>query len=240
MTTDSKLLSYSKLHLFGIELAFLELHGYYKVMEDFLDNEKLRLETRFSEEDLLEEAKTNLEFPREYYNHLQNQYSERHWELSILYPHNFRASFLGQIISFIEFELKKICDFYQTLNNEIFGINDLKGGSDIENCKKYLQKVCNVDFEKLQPEWNFINNAKTIRNKVTHHQGIIDLKDNDLKKFVNSHKGLSFKEDNLTVSKNEITHYTLIICRKDFCDELLTITELFFKKLFEDQLKHIS
>ena len=243
MNTGSKLLDYSKLHLFGIELAFIELKNYQSVIENFLDEEKLRLKTSFDESDFVHKIEMKTETERDYHSYLLDQYAERSWELNELYPHNFRASFLTQIISFIEYELKKICDHYQLLNNSPLGISDLKGNSDYEKSRTFLSKVGGVAFSNLEPEWSFINKSRVIRNKIIHQQGLLSITDKDFKQiddFVKMEPGLKYKQENASKGFENVTEFTLIINSKEFSLNLLVKTETFFKKLLENELKYIS
>lgn len=243
MNTGSKLLDYSRSHLFGIELAFIELKNYQSVIENFLDEEKIKLKPTFNESDIIQKAQANLEIRQEYYSYLLDQCAERAWELNELYPHNFRASFLTQIISFVEYELKKICDHHHHIKKSNFGISDLKGNSDFEKAQKYLSKVAGVNFLNLEPEWEFINKSRIIRNKIIHQQGVLLKIEKDFKQlddFVNKQVGLKYKQKKETVGSETITEFTLIISSKDFSINLLRSTEIFFKKLLEQELKYMS
>jgi len=243
MKSGSKLIEYSRIHLFGIELAFIELGNYQSAIEKLLETEKNNLERTFNEKDIYQKAKDKSEFQSEYYNHLLDEYSERQWELTVLYPHNFRASFLTQIISFVEFELKKICDHHHIVNNTVFSIGDLKGNSEIEKCKRYLSKVCNVNFSNLEPEWKFIDDCRIVRNKIIHHQGIFQNIDRDfqrLNEFVKGQIGIRYREDMSATKSKNLTGFTLIIDSKDFCENLLSKTEVFFKRLLNEELKYSS
>ncbi len=228
MDTESKLLNNIDIHLFGIEITFAEFNDYQKLLEGFLEKEKANFEKLFKDiQHKLETETQSIEDPAYQANVLETGI-ERHFEISVLYPHNFRASFLTQIFAFIEFELKKICDYHHKLNNTDYSINDLKGNSEIEKAKVYLTKSCKIHFDKLEPEWGLINKIKLIRNKLVHHQGIIEKSDKDWKPIVSY-----IKEFDLGMLKDNV----FIINNREFNERFLKISESFFKKLLYNELK---
>ena len=56
----------------------------------------------------------------------------------------------------IENQLRTICELIEKYNFQKFSINNLKGFSDLEKAKTYLRKTIEIDFNSLNPEWNFI------------------------------------------------------------------------------------
>ncbi len=189
--------------------------------------------------EIANESKKWEPYEKEYYDHLSDQFFERHWEISELYPHNFRASFLIHIISFIEYELKKICDYYHETSKTDFSISDLKGNSEIEKAKIYLTNVCKVDFSKLNPEWNFINTCKLIRNKLIHQQGILNETDKELNKFIQKTTFIKIREPVSQVKMYNLSNQ-IIIHSKDLNNQLLKSTEDFFEKLIVTELKFVK
>lgn len=71
----------------------------------------------------------------------------------------------------MEYELRKAGNYNHKNNETKISMNDIKGNSDFEKAKSYLTKICEIDFSKLNPEWNYLQNAKDLRNVLTHNQG---------------------------------------------------------------------
>jgi hypothetical protein len=237
--TGSILLDYSKAYLYGIRIAFLELNSYQDLVETFLETEKNKHRDSFSKAEAQEVAKSYHPDEAAYYDFLEGQYLDRYLELSEFYPHNFRASFLIHIISFIEYELKKICDYDYTLYMRDISISDLKGNSGIEKAKIYLSKSCKVDFDNLNPEWDFINVCRLIRNNIVHEQGILNPLSNhgkQLNDFIEKNNYLKIRSENSSVKIGNLTNQ-LIITSKVLNDNLLKFAEKFFEKLLIDELK---
>jgi len=229
--TQSTILNYSEFHLFGIELAFVEFKNYQNTIENFLELEKQSLEKSYR--DKISELNEN---DNKSWNRIAENYSEKYSDISRIFPHNFRASFLIQIISFIEHELKEICEQYEFSNKTKYSINDLKGNNDIEKAKQYLTKSCNVNFDKLNPEWQFILMVKRIRNKLVHHQGFVKKTERDWKLFNDFNGKKEFYEFS---PKGEFVESPKLVIRNRLLnDELLKNTERFFKKLLELELKY--
>lgn len=236
--TSSLLLQNLELKLFGIEMVFEGFRNYQTLMESFLEVEKSNLENSYNEEEIAKEAKQAGEYEEQLYMHIVSGYVERFEEISMLYPHNFRASFLIQIFSFIEYELKMICKYHHQLNKTDYSIKDLKGNSDIEKAKTYLVKSCKIDFNNLEPEWSFINQIRMIRNKLIHHQGEVIVGDVDRKPILSFLKKNDFIETKEPFEEGDIDKkkFTILIKNRKLNEALLEKSKSFFKKLLIHEL----
>ena len=160
----------------------------------------------------------------------------------IFYPQNFRTSFLVQIFSVLEHKLGEICQIHHKRYNTDFSIKDLKGNSDIDKAKLYLTKACKLDFKKLDPEWNFLENLRKIRNIIVHNKGSINAKHRNWKaiyNFIRSNKnilGFDKKIENMTNNKfqsfhNDNKNYKIEIKGYSCIELFLKNIESFFEKL---------
>lgn len=185
---------------------FGEFRDYLNLMESLFSQEKEKAQQSFNINSLEEEAKSAGEDHRDYSHFLM---SEKHREISLIsydFPNGFRASFLTQLFSFLEFELRNVCDYHSNKHSHYFSISDLKGGSDIEKAKLYLKKAAKVDFDKLNPEWEFIKNIAIIRNLIIHHQGLISNQHQDFNKIHKFAEINSLKITKYNQSENQITY----------------------------------
>ncbi|WP_316805322.1 hypothetical protein [Pedobacter nototheniae] len=238
-TSKSTLLNYSKVYLFGIEIAFQELLDYYKIIEQGLVSEKNTRFKNFSKN--YKDAVSNVN-EQGYESYLQSELASEYMKLDYYFPHNFRASFLIQIFSFIEYELKQICNHHHHLLATDISISDLKGSSDLDKANLYLKKVCKINFNNLQPEWNYLNSVRKIRNRLVHHQGTITFDDPDRKtilSFIKSSEDISIKEEKLEKKDFDKKDITIMITGKEFNEKFLDNAEIFFKNLLEIEGKNL-
>lgn len=219
-------------------MAFSEFERYQYLIEDFLLKEAVEFKSSYDKDKISEIAKEAGEFSNEYEIYLTDSFFESQMELAILFPHNFRASFLIQIISFVEHELKKICEYHLALTNASFSF-DLR--DELENAKKYLTKHVGIRIEDLNPEWGVIKNFKTIRNVIVHGNGKVKKSDKRWEEVNNFTRlrGAIKSEEHIfkSVQSIESSELTIILTGKEVNEELLKTAKSFFKKLLEDELK---
>ncbi len=229
--TEIPIIDYAEFLLFGIEFSLVDFKKYQTKIESFLDKEKKSLDESYNKS--LAELDQD-DYKR--YNQIAQDYYYRSGDIATLFPHNFRASFLIQIITFIEHELKLICEHYEFEKQTKYSINDLKGTNDIEKAKQFLEKSCNVNFRNLDKEWQFILKIKRIRNKLVHSQGFVKKTEKDWKVFNDFNNKLKYFDFS---PKGELVEEPkLIIKNRLLIDDLLKVTEDFFNKLLGKELKY--
>ena len=213
----------SAFHLFFVDLTLKEYKNYQKFFEDFLEKEKEILI------DTYKKYITENEFDNFEYSNFLEIHFKKSDEIVASFPYNFRASFLVQIVSFIEVTLNEICEQYHFTNNTTYSVKDLKGNSDIEKTKMFLTKSCNANFKELNPEWQFIMIAKKLRNIQIHNQGQLNKVDKDWKILNAFNKGNSYFE--FIPNNDSLESRRFVLKNKNFTTKLINVTEIFFKKL---------
>jgi len=218
-----------------LQFSIEDFRKYQTLIELFLKTELNNQQKKFDESGILDKIdqakRENNHDLVDYYEMVLDSKSEEYWDIKKHFPHNFRSAFLIQIFSFIEHKLKSICDQHHFRSNSDFKMKELKGSSDLDKAKLYLKKSCKVNFERLEPEWAFINLIRKIRNRLVHHQGIIYKTDNEyieIKNYVEKNNFLEFK-NNMEMNRDEI-----IITTEELNEKLLNVVELFFKKLLTE------
>lgn len=183
----------------------------------------------------------------DYYYHLTDVMSERWQEITVAYPHNFRASFLTQIYSGIESELRKICEHYHRKEKTSKSADELKAKNDIARYAKFLKTQAGVNFNALKDDWAYIGFIRKIRNLIIHHQCKITGGSPDwqqIKKFILSNPDMiEFKEDldekdedgNFYYNSRPKYGFSFIINSKKLNQQFL---ERFFTQLLVHQLKY--
>ncbi len=220
--------SQAKLLLHLTKVSLKKYERYHEMVENYLEGEAENISMIF--ESMEEETEKRSSFIPRKFKDAVDDLSEELNEISVIFMGHFRNSLLVQITSFIEFELKKICNNHSEFSNSKYKISDLAGMSDLEKCKKYLVKSCNVDFNYLNGEWEFIKTAYKVRNKVIHHSGTVTKKEteDDLVKLIEQRfiiiiKGKDGEESTLRLTKR-------------LNSKLIDVAISFFTKLLSEEL----
>lgn len=159
-----------------------EFLNYNDIMENYLLQRYFKNRQNFDVEKI-----SSLETPQ------LVSFSKALFKESTFYPQSFRTSFFIQIFSILEYELKEICSIHFEHHKIDFSMEDLKGNSEIEKAKLYLRKAGKIDFLEMNPEWEYLNIMRKIRNRFVHSQGEISQNHGDWKTiygFINSNKNL--------------------------------------------------
>ena len=225
--TDSKILDDRISHVFGTG-PFGKFHDYLNLMESYLQKELEKHNESFNEQELEEYSMTAGEHHREYLAYLVGEHFKETTVLGFDFPNSLRSSLVIQIFSFMEFELRNICNYHSTSTNSDFSLTNLKGNSDIDEAKKYLSKRAEIDFNQLNPEWPYINCVRTIRNLLVHHQGTINSDNSDFQKVKD------FASNNeLELRKKESGNFDLIIPNRKMPENLIANAKSFIDKILE-------
>lgn len=159
---------------------------------------------------------------------------------------NYRNSIVYQLFSFLELELKYFCNRYR--NEFLFEIEDLKGSAIMDNFSLYLKRTKIRDIGNLNPEWEYIDNFRILRNCFIHQDGVI--KSSVGKNFK---KIQSFSKDNFTLknigkvkeydTENRLIEiddeiFYIILSNKEFIQKTIEKIESFLDKLYQSDRRH--
>lgn len=119
------------------------------------------------------------------------------------------------LLMFAVFEgiLKEICQEIEAKNDSKIKVSDLNG-RDLSRYKKYLTKVFEINFSKIEPSFTRLTQQKITRNKIAHENGFLK-KSNEIHVV----QGLSIK------------HRRINIEGKNYFDYLIQNIEKFFEQL---------
>lgn len=92
---------------------------------------------------------------------------------------NLRRSQIILLYSFLEVKLRDGCNSYASFHNKEYSVSNLRGQNDLDKIKLFFKKSMHIKVNELNPEWNFLDNLRKVRNKIVHHNGIIKKVDND-------------------------------------------------------------
>lgn len=131
--------------------------------------------------------------------------------------------------SILEKYMFEICSFCQQMEGKKISAKDLKGEGYIDQCRKYIQNVIEIDLTNLQAEWGEIKKYQTIRNSIAHKDSKINDIKSDLKSFIDSTTEISYNEKDSSISIDSyefISKFTLAI--KQYISKLTN--EIYNKK----------
>jgi len=137
-----------------------------------------------------------------------------------------RFSLIMSIFSFYESQLKILCNLIEKefqFKIKLKDLNNYKG--DLFRYWTYLDKVYQVPIGNLQPLFNPINQQKSLRNLIAHHNGIVN---EDSINKVHKVDGVLFnKVGNLYYIEIEKDIYINYLLKniKDFFEELLKVVD---------------
>ena len=147
------------------------------------------------------------------------------------FPNRIRYSSIIQTYSMLEIYLKWLCEKLKKINDFPIGISDLKGNSDLEKGKLYLTKIYNIDFNKLNPEWNFLNDMRKIRNQIIHNNGDFTTKDNEIIRIINQNEDLGIMWDEIYPTLEPNKDYEIKIKSKCLNKAFIENIRKFFDKV---------
>jgi hypothetical protein len=159
---------------------------------------------------------------------------EQVW-VDLMFPHYFRATFLILVLAFIEHELGAICDIHQRKHRVEYSAQELKCKSEFDKTRRYLTRAVGIDFNSLEPEWNFISVLRRIRNSLVHNQGKMQ------KESKNWHVVELFLKDYPVMTVEEIGSHEvrLVISDSKLNVALLSKAQSFFEKLIHGELRQL-
>ena len=208
-----------------------EILEYQNEVDKYLLSKKYKIKENLKEIDFSDKES------EEYNMMLEDSLSEEYRKFEQFYQNNLRFSTILFSYSCLEYQLKKICNHIQDIKKLPFSVKDLQGQGDIEKVKKYLEKTCNLDLKVLNPEWDFINKLRLVRNTIVHSKGEFELskdKDNTIAQFVKQHSSLTVKHNLENFEENIDDTYEIKIIDEKLNHEFVENITTFFDKLLKN------
>ncbi|AZA54041.1 hypothetical protein [Chryseobacterium sp. G0201] len=205
--------------LFYVELSMVSFKNYLKLIEDNFDQQKNILTDRYNQFKNSNEDNDNFRSPL-------HMTSEQLYELEEEFVQRFRQSLIIQLFSYVERDLKSICNSHSSSTESIYSIIDLKGSNDLDKIKKYMSKSMNIEIAKFSL-WPFINSLRILRNKIVHEDATIQANDNDFNNlFAFAKNRFKLKSDN-----PKPIFYTIKLYDQIFLNECIKNVEDFMKEI---------
>ena len=208
---------------------YVNLKNYLYSFEKFLEQEIQKIDQK---QEIFKTLNTDvlLENNNEENYHKQREILiENRYYFGTIFTSNFRSTFLGLIISNVENLLKMICYQYKELNGQIFCLDDLKGTGDIEKAKIYLHKVSKKNIGEID-KWKELNDYKFVRNKITHQNGKIPLKNHS---EISSIRSIEINYSGIQAVENT-GEVNILLTNRKFCETALDDTYIFVNNVINE------
>ena len=179
--------------------AFLEVKFQnYVELQDFIE---LHIKKVQEELDIKWDEMENVEL-HEFYEHAEKNGINDLLKFDYELPNKVRYSAIVQSFSMLEFYMKWLCDRISIIKDSKFKSSDLKGNSDLEKGKLYIFRLYQIDLKSFEPEWNFINDMRIIRNQIIHKNGEFNSNELEIIKLITKYDELGIMYDGIR-SKTE-------------------------------------
>jgi hypothetical protein len=154
------------------------------------------------------------------------------WDEWLIYQISIRQAYATclSIYSFLEGQLKSICELIQQEFDFKVKLNDLVNSEDINRYWLFLSKVYSIDLDPLDPYYTKIKQQKNIRNIIAHNEGYAKAEYRN--KIINA-PGLKIKELDNQLQILITTDYNLFLLKesKNLLDNLLLIVDKRYQQL---------
>ena len=114
--------------------------------------------------------------------------------------HHIKPDMIINIYSFLDFWLKKICEYHKNKNNLKLTYRDIKGKNDLNAYHKYLERYVGLNLQ-VTKEYSHLDKLREIRNKFIHQGGYIQ--EHEVKKF-SIIDGIEIYAELITIDKKYI------------------------------------
>lgn len=141
----------------------------------------------------------------------------------IKFPSYFYHSTIVSLYSILEVCLNDICELIIKETGFHFTLDEITGRDYILKSRLFLERVCGVNFKKVDQEWQSIKEYQKIRNFIVHDNSRCNLKKVDA--------GLKRKLRNSGYLIENGEYLTFYINKSDIVELFLKTIEQFLKKL---------
>lgn len=117
------------------------------------------------------------------------------WDLenlfSIGFPNMQRCGALITIMSSLEVELNKVCEYLKAKCKKSVTYKDLKG-TGVTRAIQYLKKVIELDIDISDEKWKKITQIQKIRNTIVHHDSVVEARNDPVMEYIANSNTISY------------------------------------------------
>lgn len=158
---------------------------------------------------------------------LEQDYIDALQKLDNEYKQNLRRSQIILLYSFLEVKLRDGCNSYASFYNKEYTVGNLRGQNDLDKIKLFIKNSMHIKINELNPEWNFLDNLRKVRNKIVHHNGSIKKTDKDYRAIS------QFSENRFQLNADKRSeNFVIELSDNKFLKEIIeNISKLYYKIL---------
>lgn len=228
----------NKLIRINIQFDVDSFKDYHQFIENYIQSKLIEAEEHFK----MIQAEYNKLEPEEiddvafdYRSSITDEKRTEYQTIKREFATRYRNSLVIQLFSFFEDKLNAYCEY-----------KALKPKSSAENrkyddYKKLIKQSGKVDFSVHQPEWNFMENVKCLRNNIVHQGSTIGKSDKRFKPlflFKEGNYSVVLKKTRIRGSKRKSIiqvpiEYDVILDDANFILKIISTIEAIFDKLYE-------
>jgi len=160
-----KLMAVGGLDAISTITKLLELRQYLDVLKKQID---VMAEDYYRKMEEEVKAIDNPEEKNEYYENSMEEY----WRYTERFPRIFMNGFLIIAYSLLETQTHSVAKRMQRKFGEVFDVDEIRGGGDLEAAILYIKKLTRVDAKQFS-SWDDIKDAQRLRNIIVHSNGQI-------------------------------------------------------------------
>ncbi|PME61955.1 hypothetical protein BCV33_21435 [Vibrio lentus] len=142
---------------------------------------------------------------------------DEYWDLYESFPNIRRQAEIINVYSVLEYGLKSLCNAYEkSLNGK-----EIVGKWYLADSLNHLKKYISIDMSDMR-HWKEVISIQELRNKLIHDNGTIDLRNENLTRYIGENEHLSLDSGNRVAISAGYTEqcYQLVF---DFFIELFSI-----------------
>lgn len=217
---------------FGFEVDAYK--DFIKFGEDNIDRETKSLKIQFEAFQKDVENKI-LKYDERYLEHIQDNYIDEFGKIDYDFRQNLRRSQIVMLYSSLESKLRDGCNSYAKAYNKEYTVSNLNGQNDLDNIKLFLKRSMNIKIDELNPEWKFVNDLRKVRNKMVHHNGLVNSDDSDFKSISEFSKN-RFKIVMVIKPKT----YLIELNNPEFLKEIIDNISKLYHKILDLEMEQIK
>ncbi len=224
-------MNFGKVYLKLIKIKLAELTDYQSEVESFLERKRKESNSEYATidwDDIDDE---------EYKAFLKDTLAEEYHNYQKYYPNLLRSAIIFQTYSVLEKYLIKLCDFMKEHKGLSKAVK--KSGGAFNNAITYLTTEFPINKSELNPEFEFIDCVRLLRNKITHENGEVSCsksnspKEARLIKFMLSENSISTFRDYSDFKKGVEGTYEINIISGDLNAKFIAAIEKLFEKIVQ-------
>jgi hypothetical protein len=135
------------------------------------------------------------------------------------------TSILLTVYGMFENELYTLCCAAGKIVNSKLTPKDLSGRNYIGQCRKYLDKIVELDLTRVDPLWNELIKIQRLRNAIAHNNRRLKVPEPDIIDYISRTDGLRIDHLNEIYIENDAFMYSFVNKVIEFLTEAINLIE---------------